>query len=461
MIKEFSQTLGVESDQVLLVASLFGCMVLSSFLRFIEKPEFRVWYCLIAAFPIQYSLYGFRIMDLIVSNIGCILAIWFLPRRLVGIINTLFVTSHLVYIHYERMINNYGGWTIDVSFIYMVTFERWTAFSFNFSDGEYSDSQNEFAIKEDFKLAEFLSYIHFLPCCVTGPFAEYNDFMDFVHLRKNYKNIEYNYLNVFKKILLIIFIMAAYVLLQPYLCVDYFFERTDQLTQESNWIDYIKAYGIFFVLVEAKMKYYIGFIFCECACDVSGISFDESMSGTSEANSKTRCVRVWDCETTFNVKGFFRCWNISTHDWLKKYVFKRVIGKVGKTWAEAITFVASSSWHGFYFSYHFVFSMIIVMQTAQEKIFKAQRKIESTTSFIFVKKAINALISIVHYPLILIIYNYLVIALWNLDRIKFFNITMRLNYFPVYCIAALMLVGYSLEFATKKIGKESKIRKIN
>lgn len=459
MIKDLSKMLGVESDQVLLVASFLGSVILSYFLRFIKKPEIRIWYCLIAAFPIQYSLYGFRLIDLIISNIGCIMGICYLPRRLVGTVNTLFVTSHLIFIHYERMINNYGGWTIDISFIYMLTFQRWTAFSFNYSDGEASDSKNEYAIKS-FKVLEFLSYIHFLPCCVTGPFSEYNDFIDFVHLKNNYKNIEYNYLSVLKKALLIVLTMIIYVLLQPYLCVEYFFERIDQLTPESGWIDYIKSYGIFFVLVEAKMKYYIGFIFCECACDVSGISFDETKRGTSEANSKIRCVRVWGCEGTMNVRSFFKCWNISTHDWLKKYVFKRVIGKVGKIWAEVITFIASSSWHGFYFSYHFVFSMAIVMQITQEKILKSQKNIESASFSKLAKIVINAIISIAHYTLLIIVYNYLVIALWNLDRVKFFLITKRLNYFPVYCIVSIVIMGYMLELVTSKSRKEPK-NKIN
>lgn len=454
-INNIARKTNVEADQVLVIFCFLICIFLSFFLRFIENARYRLWYSIIFAISLQFFLYGVRGFDVIFANVGCILVILIFPRKYVGISNNILVCLHLFYIHYERMVNDYGAWRMEISFAFMLTLERWSAYSFNYSDGgdEALSKGNPYAIKE-FKLVEFLSYTYFLPSSITGPFAEYNDYMDFIHQKNNYEKIRYNYMIVVRKLALIIFLFVVYSKIKDILCINYFIEQFDSLNRNSGIIDYLRTFLIYLLIYNSKIKYYIGFIFTECACDVSGISYDSTKENTPEAYSKVQCIRFIDCETTFTIKDFFRCWNIATHNWLKRYVFKRIIGTVGKNKAEIITFITSGIWHGFYPSYHIVFGMIILGQNAQSKLLSARSVIAEKIEIQY-KRIILLVFDFVYYMLFLISYSYMVVVL---DTLKFgllIDITRRLYFFPILSFVSFCILGHSLDKIFKKDKKKA------
>lgn len=57
--------------------------------------------------------------------------------------------------------------------------------------------------------------------------------------------------------------------------------------------------------------------------------------------------------TSNSVKGFLASWNISVHEWLKYYVYLRLLDNNKKrgssnVFAALVSFMVSAIWHGFY-----------------------------------------------------------------------------------------------------------------
>ncbi len=61
---------------------------------------------------------------------------------------------------------------------------------------------------------------------------------------------------------------------------------------------------------------------------------------------------IYKLEMSMRVKDFLANWNISVHEWLKYYVYLRLLDntKRGGTNLKAamLTFIVSAIWHGFY-----------------------------------------------------------------------------------------------------------------
>ncbi len=68
-------------------------------------------------------------------------------------------------------------------------------------------------------------------------------------------------------------------------------------------------------------------------------------------------IRIYDVEFSYKIQDFFNAWNISVHNWLKHYVFMRMItrGKKVSLMPILTTFLVSAIWHGFYPGYFLFF----------------------------------------------------------------------------------------------------------
>jgi lysophospholipid acyltransferase len=89
--------------------------------------------------------------------------------------------------------------------------------------------------------------------------------------------------------------------------------------------------------------------------EVGAIASGLSYNGTDEEGNprfdRIKSVVLWNLETSYKVKDFLANWNISVHNWLKYYVYLRMLpnDKRGiNLRAAMLTFVVSAIWHGFY-----------------------------------------------------------------------------------------------------------------
>jgi len=71
--------------------------------------------------------------------------------------------------------------------------------------------------------------------------------------------------------------------------------------------------------------YIIGFCFMDCGPLASGLAYSGKDDDGKPLFEKARNVKIQGLIFTSQVKYFLACWNISTHEWLKNYVFMRML----------------------------------------------------------------------------------------------------------------------------------------
>lgn len=482
-----SNTCNIPYDQILLVLCFLSSIILSIFFRFIKSGKACLLFSLISGISIQYILYEHRLLDAIVVDIIVLLIIKIFPRRKVGIIINIFVFGYLFYLHIERILYVYGEWKLDVSNLFMIACLKWTAFGYNYQDGNINDnipnnslnpnndsrsysSANDLSVENekitskhedekdklavaDFTLLEFFSFIHALPTCLIGPFSEYNDYINFCYKRNNYSDIVYQGSVIRKKVILLIVSTVSYVIAVPYMKAFFFLEKFNLVIQDNNSLPILSYltvivlwYSIAFLF---KLKYITGFLFSEICCDIAGLSYSQSERNTEKNNDKVLQCKAIECNLTSSIKIFFKTWNISIHAFLKNYCFKRVVKSIGKLNSEIVTFCYSCIWHGFYLSYYVIFGIIILSKIPQNNVYLLEKKYSDWKNNGNRKSAYSLIISICFYLLIcsyylafystFSFYGICLELLKNEDLISFIKQTY---YFPLVLAAINVLLAF-------------------
>lgn len=98
--------------------------------------------------------------------------------------------------------------------------------------------------------------------------------------------------------------------------------------------------------------YIIGFCFMDCGPIASGLAYNGDEANPEHTAVKNVVLKglIW----TTKIKYFLQCWNISVHEWLKNYIFMRMLDNKRRgtaTKATLVTFIVSGIWHGFYPGY--------------------------------------------------------------------------------------------------------------
>lgn len=362
---------GLPDDQRRLLLSILTTFPLGIINHFIYGRTFRLLYALIFGSLVQYYMYGFSCINVLIATIICYVLMRVCDRKKIGWIVTVYAFLHLSLIHIYRMIVDYGGWTMDVSLIMMMTITKFTSFAFCYSDGNKDEQKlTKFTLKysvKEFTLLEYFGYIYFYPTCIMGPFFEFSDFRNFINREGDYINIPI--LRAIKegllKLLGGLFFAIIYLIIKPFISVNFYFDNLGS--------KYVPNFLIYFSFFFQKFKYYTGFLFTESICVVSGISFQREYRENLKAQQvevnnfenfdKVISINIKVTETTVNLTKFFQNWNISIHHWLKKYVHFRIYDnaedykiRAKSTKAKIITFMISSLWHGFYPSYYIIFT---------------------------------------------------------------------------------------------------------
>lgn len=96
-----------------------------------------------------------------------------------------FVILYLSLQHIMRMINNFGGWDMDVTTYTMMLTARLSSLAFCYSDGGKKDEEllpeeKEKKVVKMPSVMEMLSYSYFCCGCLVGPFFEYRDYINFI-----------------------------------------------------------------------------------------------------------------------------------------------------------------------------------------------------------------------------------------------------------------------------------------
>lgn len=108
-----------------------------------------------------------------------------LPRNFQHKAVFVFVLLYLSGSHIIRMIQNFGGWDMDITTYTMILTAKLSAMAFCYKDGGEKD---ENLLKEQIvhrivkmpSVIELLSYVYFCCACICGPFFEFSDYKRFI-----------------------------------------------------------------------------------------------------------------------------------------------------------------------------------------------------------------------------------------------------------------------------------------
>lgn len=139
---EFLSTLaGVPVDQIRFVCHLFYIFPIGYANRFIKDVQQRLIFGLITGLLLCYSMYGYTIYHLIIDTLFTHYFITWFGRKYSSFFIMLFTLAHISYCHIERMYLDYGGWSMDVTGIYMMSVVKFSAMGFSYEDGAKEDSE--------------------------------------------------------------------------------------------------------------------------------------------------------------------------------------------------------------------------------------------------------------------------------------------------------------------------------
>lgn len=88
----------------------------------------------------------------------------------------------------------------------------------------------------------------------------------------------------------------------------------------------MKLFKMLGTLLLTMCMYVLGFCLFECPSMASGFSYNgvDKINGQPR-HDKIKSVAIYNLATSQDVKGFITSWNISVHEWLKNYVYLRMI----------------------------------------------------------------------------------------------------------------------------------------
>jgi len=130
--------------------------------------------------------------------------------------------------------------------------------------------------------------------------------------------------------------------------------------------------GVVLATICGRMKYYTGFFLAQASVDACGLSFNGFDEYERPRYDRIQGINI-RLELADNPKSVMDDWNKCVQQWLKRYVYQRVVTekelRANPRLAERsalVTFMVSALWHGFYPEYFIGFFIIFLhMQTAR------------------------------------------------------------------------------------------------
>ena len=104
-----------------------------------KNPTLRLWYGLILGLILQYCMYGWDVLHLVVATCVTYTFMVLFGRKLSSFWIIGFNILHLSALHIKRMIDDYGGWSIDYTGVYMPILCKFSMLAFSYEDGIKKD----------------------------------------------------------------------------------------------------------------------------------------------------------------------------------------------------------------------------------------------------------------------------------------------------------------------------------
>jgi lysophospholipid acyltransferase len=459
----FTQLLNaIPDDQFRAVLTFLLMLPIGWFMKLLKSPQLRLIYSLILGVLLQYYIYSWKMLHVFIAAIINLLILKLSPPTKVGKIALIYNFTHNSLIHLYRLLFEYDSWSIEISVIFMMVMCKFSGFAYAYQDYymhsnnlltiPLTETQKKYMIENNFSIFEFFSYVYFVSSSIVGPFIEYKDFLNFIYLKEQYKNIPNTILPAISRLMTGFLFYGIYTGLKEYALPENIMDDKGRFTLSQK---------IFMYLISSvhEYKYIGGFCLSEAGLIASGISYSGSES--KDKYSTVRSINVIDLLLVYKPSEFFQNWNISVHTWLKRYVYVRLLPNKGKPdfaqkqFASSVTFLVSALWHGFhptYFVTFFHFYFFTLLETQIVKVFGGkldEKKENENLGSSYVLK-IWTLLCRMTVLLVLVPFHCLIFV--SLDTKKLFKFLNKINYFGT----VMVILPNVLLFVYSSVKKGSK-----
>jgi len=296
-----------------------------------------------------------------ISSTVTYLIIRVIPHGTAHKVAFVWVLGYLSAGHIYRQYTDYLGWTMDWTLPQMILTVKLTSFAYNIYDGkrkkeELTPEQDKRAVRTMPTILEFYGFVYFFCSFIAGPSFEYHQYSRFINMKDRIpSSVLPTILNFGRAVILLPCVFLA----MNHLSMDYFF--TEKYLAEPLWLRLLRTW-IHPSL--CRLRYYFAWYLSECGFIACGMGYNGlSKSGSALWNAGTN-ARPITCELGMNMREITGEWNACISDWLKNYVYLRVVpeGKKPQLSHSIITYMVSAFWHGFYPGYY-VFFVLCAFQT--------------------------------------------------------------------------------------------------
>lgn len=166
--------------------------------------------------------------------VGAYFLMKYVPRKYVGWTITIFSISLLIFLHLERMINDYGGWHLGIATCFMEQCIHLGGIAWDYTDGgeDKSTLTPEKARNAIDVMPSFLEFFGAALCptqAFCGPTCNFVDFKDYIYSKGIFASIPNTFFPALKKFL------SGSLLVGIYVTLLHFFP--DKLLKNQAFVD--------------------------------------------------------------------------------------------------------------------------------------------------------------------------------------------------------------------------------
>ena len=122
----------------------------------LKNATMRLWYGLITGVILQYFMYGWDLIHLVIDTSITYLFMKFLGRKVSAFWILALTIFHLSGFHIKSMIEHYGENLLDFSCIYLMSICKFSQIAFSYEDGDKKDEE----IKSSYHRSKYLFKIN-------------------------------------------------------------------------------------------------------------------------------------------------------------------------------------------------------------------------------------------------------------------------------------------------------------
>lgn len=469
LLQSLAISTGIRIDQLnflmcQLLALLISCVMRKYLHPSTTSTNIRHAFSCSVGLLFVYFCFGSEIWILLLLSLFSYVIIWKVNAKYSQIIVFVVSILYLAARHMDRMIFNYGSYTLDITGPLMITVQKLSGLGFSIHDGiakqekDLPPYRKKYVVKTVPTLLEFFGYVFQYQCILAGPNVFYSDYLNFI-TGDNFKvpNTEDGKLKqkpteepspmfaVLNKVAVSFTCIGIHFLLAPH------FPSSWLKDQQFLGNGFLYKIGYLFVSTTlVRMMYYHAWILADAICNASGFGFNGFDDNGKPIWDLTTNIEIYGFELGENIRSSIGVWNLGTNMWLRFIVYERI-----KSHNTLLTFLLSAFWHGLYPGYYLAFTSAALFVSAARTARKHVRPyfLESK-----LKKVVYDVVTIVATRLALMYFAtaFILLEFWSAVRL-YQSLYFFMHIGALLCLACPYIIRRSIAISIETNKKDKKL----